>query len=239
MKNSNIRALLQALNWECNDYKLIQQALTHSSYAYEQGEECEHNERLEYLGDAVLELSISDYLFRNYPNFSEGDLTRLRADIVCEASLAKMARKVDLQKHIKLGKGEEASGSRQRTALLADVIESLIGAVYLDQGFAICYQNVIDFFHPLVQDLANGELRHDYKTLVQEMIQAKLGITPVYRVVNESGPAHDKTFTAQVLFADQVQGEGVGRSKKEAEQMAAKNAWENSTALGAEAGADK
>ncbi len=186
-----------------------------------------HNERLEFLGDAVLELIISDYLYNFYGELSEGDLTRLRADLVCENSLSRLALWFNMGEFLLLGKGEKAHGGNYRPSILADVVEALIGALYLDVGYMRCYQYVTALFEPLFKILDDGGLRRDYKTLVQEHLQFKHGVTPVYAIVKESGPDHEKTFFSQLLMNKKVIGRGKGRSKKEAEQSAAKSAWDN------------
>ncbi|HOL18051.1 MAG TPA: ribonuclease III, partial [Bacillota bacterium] len=205
--------------------KLYEQALTHSSFAHERGHSSDHNERLEFLGDAVLELIISDYLFHHYPHFSEGKLTRLRSDLVCEASLARLANNLELGRYLRLGKGEAVGGGASRPSLLADTVEALIGALYLDLGLESCRRYVLELFRPVLQDLKEGVLRQDYKTLLQEYAQAHYAITPEYTIVSESGPDHNKTFEAEVLLDCSAVGRGQGRSKKEAEQAAAREAW--------------
>jgi ribonuclease III len=220
-----IYELLASLGWEVKTLSYYEQSLTHSSYAHEKGQRRIHNERLEFLGDAVLELIISDYLYQHYPNFSEGKLTKLRADLVCEASLARLAFGLNLGQYLRLGKGEINGGGASRPSLLADTIEALIGANYLDQGLEICRQNILELFSPILQELKEGILRRDYKTLLQEFAQARYAVTPVYRIVRESGPDHDKVFKAEVILTSDAVGAGEGRSKKEAEQAAAKEAW--------------
>ncbi|MEW5785397.1 MAG: ribonuclease III [Bacillota bacterium] len=220
-----LQGFLHTLNWAVNDLKLYEQALTHSSFAHERGSRNGHNERLEFLGDAVLELIVSDYLFYTYPHFPEGKLTRLRADLVCEASLAKMAYALNLGGYLRLGKGEMVGGGCSRPSLLADAVEALIGALYLDLGLDKCRQYVLDLYQPVLQDLQEGVLRQDYKTILQEFAQARFAVTPEYIIIHETGPDHDKTFEAEVLLHDQHIGRGSGRSKKEAEQAAAKEAW--------------
>lgn len=217
--------LLDNLKWEYKNIDLYEQALTHSSYAHEKNNNTGHNERLEFLGDAVLELIISDYLYKSYGFFTEGSLTKLRADFVCEASLAQLALWYDIGDYMYLGKGEDAYGGRYRPSLLADAMEALIGALYLDVGFANCYDYVITLFEPVFKVLDEGVLRRDYKTLVQELAQARYGITPVYRIIDERGPDHQKVFVSQVSLKSEVIGTGAGKSKKEAEQIAAKQAW--------------
>lgn len=207
------------------DYYL--QALTHSSYANERGLEAgAHNERLEFLGDAVLELAVSEALYTYFPELPEGRLTRFRAGLVCEESLSSLARELDLGTLIRLGKGEDSSGGRLRPSLLADALEALLGAVYLDLGFEEVRALTGRLFLPLFKELTHGCLYRDYKTLLQEYTQAKLALTPEYQIISEQGPDHAKTFVAQVLINNQASGQGSGRTKKEAEQEAAREAYD-------------
>jgi len=224
-----INELLNDLGWKAGNLSYYEQALTHSSFAHERGHRRLHNERLEFLGDAVLELIISDYLYQKYSQLSEGKLTKLRADLVCEASLARIAYGLNLGQYIRLGKGEIVGGGASRPSLLADTIEALIGAHYMDRGFEVSREKVLELFFPILQELQEGHLRRDFKTLLQEFTQARYAVTPSYRIVRESGPDHEKTFTAEVMLAADVVGAGEGRSKKEAEQAAAKEAWNTLT----------
>lgn len=220
-----LQHFLKTVGWRVKEPKIFEQALTHSSYAHERGYHNNHNERLEFLGDAVLELIISDYLYHHYPQLSEGKLTRLRADLVCETSLFQLASNIELGLYLRLGKGEEAGGGAGRPSLLADAVEALIGALFLDLGLEQCRFYVLDLYQPILQDLQEGVLRQDYKTLLQEFAQARYAITPEYRVIRESGPDHDKIFESAVILGSRIAGRGEGRSKKEAEQAAAKEAW--------------
>ncbi|NLN06295.1 MAG: ribonuclease III [Firmicutes bacterium] len=207
--------------------ELYLQALTHSSYAHEHNLGGNtHNERLEFLGDAVLELAVSEILYHRFPRLPEGKLTRFRAGLVCEESLARLAEKLQLGSYLRLGRGEAASGGRRRPSLLADALEALLGAIYLDQGFAAVRDVVEKLFQPLLHELEDGGLINDFKTLLQEYTQAKMGVTPEYIIVDECGPDHEKIFTAQLLLDGRSYGEGSGRSKKEAEQEAAREAYE-------------
>jgi ribonuclease III len=223
--SEKVRSFLNSLGWEFNNISLYEQALTHSSFAHERGHRRSHNERIEFLGDAVLELIISDFLYEQYPHLSEGKLTKLRADLVCEASLARLAFTLNLGQYIRLGRGEIVGGGASRPSLLGDAIEALIGAHYLDLGIEACRNNILKLYQPILQELQEGVLRRDYKTLLQEFSQARFSVTPVYRIVNERGPDHNKTFEAEVLLNTDPVGIGPGRSKKEAEQAAAKEAW--------------
>ncbi|WLV25731.1 ribonuclease III [Aciduricibacillus chroicocephali] len=216
--------LMEDLNITFRDGNLLKQAFTHSSYVNEHREENNSdNERLEFLGDAVLELGVSQYLFRNHTELAEGQMTKLRASIVCEASLVNFARALDFGNYILLGKGEEQTGGRNRPALLADVFESFLGALYLDQG----YDAAIDFLEKYVfPKVSTGAFSHamDYKSQLQELVQQYKNQQITYSIINEKGPSHDKEFIAQVSINDDIAASGTGRTKKEAEQRAAKNA---------------
>ncbi|MBS4177153.1 ribonuclease III [Lederbergia citrea] len=207
-----------------NDEKLLMQAFTHSSYVNEHRKKPhEDNERLEFLGDAVLELSVSQYLFKKYPTMSEGELTKLRAAIVCEPSLVMFANEVKFGEVVLLGKGEEMTGGRTRPALLADAFEAFIGALYLDQGL----ETVISFLDKVVYlKVDSGAFSHvmDFKSQLQEYVQRDGPGTLEYKILQEEGPAHNRIFVSQVSINNEVLGEGAGRSKKEAEQHAAQMA---------------
>lgn len=214
--------------WNNEDHLL--QALTHSSFAHENRNHqlsLEHNQRLEFLGDAVLELVVSDYLYNKYPEYPEGALTKIRAGIVCEPSLAGIANSMNLGDFLLMGKGEERSGGRKRPSILADAMEALIGAVYIDQGMENVYSFVIEKLDPVIERVVqSGGLKTDYKTQLQELVQKKSENTLGYRILQESGPDHSKTFVAGVSFQGIQWGQGSGRTKKEAEQDAARHAME-------------
>jgi ribonuclease-3 len=222
--NRDLKALQKAIGISFKNPEMLKQAFTHSSYVNEHRiSGPKDNERLEFLGDAVLELTVSEFLFFAYPGRMEGELTKLRASIVCEPSLVVFAEKLDFGAYVLLGKGEELTGGRSRPALLADVFESFIGALYLDQGL----ETVKNFLKSYVFTQISSEgklLVMDYKTQLQEHTQQhSLGIIE-YRIVDERGPAHDREFIAEVFMGDQLLGKGMGRSKKEAEQQAASKA---------------
>ncbi len=212
------------LNWK-NPEHLIQ-ALTHSSYAHENKNlNLEHNQRLEFLGDAVLELVVSNYLFNKYPDYPEGTLTKIRAGIVCEPSLALVAENLNLGELLLMGRGEERSGGRKRPSILADALEALIGGIYLDRGMGKATEFIINKLSPVIETvIQNGGLNSDFKTQLQELVQKKSENTLGYTIIEESGPDHLKTFVAGVMFQGELQGSGSGRTKKEAEQAAAKDA---------------
>jgi ribonuclease-3 len=204
---------------------LLHQALIHSSYANEAKEKnIVHNERLEFLGDAVLELASSTYLYMQFPQMPEGQLTKTRASIVCSSSLAELARRLHLGDYLLLGRGEEMSGGRDRQTNLEDVFEAVIGAIYLDQGWEAAKDYVIRQLSPLFKEAERGAIFKDYKTILQEVVYQEAQQTVSYELVGTSGPDHDKTFTFNVRITGKVMGTGTGRSKKEAEQRAAKEA---------------
>lgn len=207
------------------DTNILKQAFTHASYRNEHRKaQIQDNERLEFLGDAVLELIISDFLFLTHPNMPEGELTRMRAAIVCEASLVMFARRLSFDQFVRLGRGEERSGGRARPGLLADVFEAFLGAVYIDQGIDVVRKFVHTHVIPYLSDTKVGV---DYKTALQEWVQQHLGVSMHYVIVEERGPAHAREFVVHVQVGANVMGIGFGKSKKEAEQQAA------ATALGA------
>nr|WP_186725563.1 ribonuclease III [Planomicrobium sp. CPCC 101110] len=213
--------LQQELNIAFKQPALLYQAFTHSSYVNEhRRRHYTDNERLEFLGDAVLELSVSHYLYTKYPEMSEGELTKLRAAIVCEPSLVTFANELGFGKYILLGKGEELTGGRTRPALLADVFESFVGALYLDQGLEAVVAFLEVVLYPKVEIGAFSHVM-DYKSQLQELVQQKNNGALTYEIIDEKGPAHSRVFVTRVSLADKELGIGNGRSKKEAEQQAA------------------
>jgi ribonuclease-3 len=220
--------LLEAALGTAVEPGLLERALTHRSYAYEHGG-LPTNERLEFLGDSVLGVIITDALYRTHPDLAEGQLAKLRASVVNTRALAGVARSLDLGKWLRLGKGEEVTGGRDKASILADTTEALIGAVYLDRGLEAATVMVRRLFDPLMEAATAEGAALDWKTSLQELTAAKgLGV-PEY-VVGESGPDHQKAFTAAAVVQGEVHGEGAGRSKKEAEQQAAEAAWRDLTA---------
>jgi len=203
--------------------ELLERALTHRSFAYENGG-LPTNERLEFLGDSVLGVVVTDTLFREHPALSEGRLAKLRAAVVNARALAEVARTIGLGEHIKLGRGEEATGGRDKASILSDTVEAVIGAVYLSAGFEGASRVVHLLFDPLMESAAGLGAGLDWKTSLQELsAEHALGV-PEY-VIEDEGPDHEKTFTAQVQVGDELYGHGTGRSKKEAEQQAAETAY--------------
>lgn len=217
--SSRLRELEQRIGYQFRDFSLLKQAMMHSSYTNEKNlPKYQCNERLEFLGDAVLELVSSEFLFKDSPQIPEGELTKTRASMVCEPSLAMCARDIGLGSYLLLGKGEETTGGRLRDSVTSDALEALIGAVYLDGGFT----NAKEFIHRFVlTDLEDKKLFYDSKTILQEMVQAAKNGSVSYRLTGEEGPDHSKTFSVEVLIGDQAYGSGRGRTKKAAEQQAA------------------
>jgi len=221
--NSGILALCAKLGYEFNNEEYLIKALTHSSYANE-NKTGESNERQEFLGDAVLSIVVSDYLFGRY-HMAEGDLTRVRSTLVCEKSLCDFAREIGLGDALLLGKGEEQTGGRSRPSILADAFEALIAAIYLDGGLEAAKAFILPFVGRALGDRVQSGV-NDYKTLLQEIVQKNPGEQLNYKLVDESGPDHAKCFVAEVHLNSNVIGRGEGRSKKTAEQNAARQALE-------------
>ena len=219
--------LEQRIGYCFHNKALLKQALTHSSYTNEQKiNKTENYERIEFLGDAVLELVSSDFLFREHPDVPEGELTKLRAAVVCEGALCEIARELGIPEEIRLGHGEENGGGRKRPSILADATEALLGAIYLDGGIEPARAFVLRFIPHKVDVAVAGGAFKDYKTMLQEIVQKNKQETLEYRLAGQSGPDHDKRFTMELLLNSNVFASGTGRSKKEAEQLAAKKALE-------------
>ena len=216
--NSHLKELEERIAYEFKNKNLFTQALTHSSYANEHRlDHSRCNERLEFLGDAVLEIVTSEFLYRKYETLPEGDLTKIRASIVCEPTLAYCAGDIELGQYLYLGKGEDATGGRNRNSVVSDAMEALIGAIYLDGGFA----NAKEFIHRFIlNDIEHKQLFYDSKTILQELIQGRHEQLS-YELIDESGPDHDKQFTVAVLVDGERVSEGEGHTKKAAEQQAA------------------
>lgn len=215
----SITDLEDKIGYHFNDKSLIKQSLTHSSYTNEQKIRKNGDyERLEFLGDAVLELISSEFLFKQHPDMTEGKLTKLRSSLVCEPALAQCAREIDLGSYLLLGKGEEATGGRYRDSITSDVMEALIGALYLDGGFEAARKFILKY---ILSDIENRILFYDSKTVLQEIIQTKPNQKLVYVLVDEIGPDHNKEFVVEALLNDKKIGFGQGKTKKAAEQKAA------------------
>lgn len=214
-----IEKFQQIIGYEFENQGLLRQALTHSSYANEKKfKKHSDNERLEFLGDAVLEIVSSEFLYLNYPDLSEGDLTKLRASLVCEPTLAGCTAQIQLKEFLLLGRGEEMTGGRNRKSILSDALEAVIGAIYLDGGFTNAKEFILTY---ILTDIENKKLFYDSKTILQEVIQADYTEHLNYQLVEESGPDHDKSFTAEARIGEKVIGRGTGHTKKAAEQEAA------------------
>ena len=217
--NRNLHELENRIKYSFKNKDLLVNAMTHSSYINEKKlKKSDCNERLEFLGDAVLELISSEYLFFMHKDRPEGELTKMRASMVCEKALAFCAREIELGEYLLLGKGEDATGGRKRDSITSDALEALIGAIYLDGGFA----NAKEFVRNLIlNDLEGKRLFYDSKTILQEFVQATTDKSIVYQLVKEEGPDHNKSFTVEAHVGDECLGSGVGRTKKAAEQEAA------------------
>lgn len=224
MQKNNLELLEQKTGHKFKDIAFLKTAVTHSSYANERGREATCNERQEFLGDAVLSVIVSDYLYKS-THLSEGDLTKLRASLVCEKSLCDFARGIDLGSFMLLGRGEEHTGGTNRPSILADAFEAVIAAVYLDGGIEPARAFVVPFIESMLEH-KKQESFNDYKTLLQEIVQKNPQETLTYVLVDEQGPDHDKRFIVEVHLNSNVIGKGEGRSKKSAEQLAAKEALE-------------
>lgn len=211
-----------------NDLSLLDLALTHSSYAHEakQQSKMEYNERIEFLGDSVLSIIVSTYMYKTYPNLLEGQLTKMRAFLVCENSLHGYAKKIHLGDLLQLGHGERLSGGRMRPSILADAFEAVLGAIYLDQGLAVAEAYIMRLMRTDIDNVCQNGIFNDYKTRLQEYLQRDGEADIVYRLKGSSGPEHNKKFISEVLASGKLIGEGEGRTKKDSEQHAAQKALE-------------
>lgn len=219
MSLKSISDLEQVIGYSFKDKALVKRALTHSSYANEQKiNKSGDYERLEFLGDAVLELVSSEFFYHEYPQMPEGRLTKLRSSHVCEPALAFCAREFGLEQYILLGKGEERTGGRERDSIISDVCEAIIGALYLDGGMTIAHKFIHQF---ILNDIENKSLFYDSKSILQETVQANGHISLEYKLISEEGPDHDKIFTVEVFIGGKSSGIGSGKTKKGAEQKAA------------------
>lgn len=226
-EEKKLMRLQASLGYLFQDISLLKLALTHKSYAYEIGKNKtgEYNERIEFLGDAILEHIISDMLYMQKPVLSEGEMTKKRAAIVCESSLSAAMRRMEGQEYIYLGKCEKTTNGKRKNAIIADAFESIIGAIYLDGGYEVVRDIVLRLLDKEIKIvLSGGDLNIDYKTRLQEKLQEHGNVKIEYILLKEEGPEHDKTFTISLIFNGKKIGEGVGKSKKQAEQQAAKAA---------------
>ncbi|MBC5996090.1 ribonuclease III [Romboutsia ilealis] len=217
----NIYKFEETIDYKFNNKEYILEALTHSSYSNE-NKRYNFNERLEFLGDSVLSIVVSDYLFKNEKDLPEGELTKLRASIVCEESLSEVANKIKLGDFMLLGKGEEATGGRERISILADAFEAVIAAIYLDGSIEDARNFILNNMKYIISDARRGKIFRDYKTHLQEVLQGKGESNIWYKLIDEKGPDHNKRFIMEVGTNNDVLGIGEGKSKKEAEQLAAR-----------------
>ncbi len=221
-----MKILENKMKYEFADKKLLAKALTHKSLANESQAENEHNEKLEFLGDAVLDLALGELLYEYFPQDNEGDLSKKRASLVNEEHLSIRAQSIGLNEYIRLGKGEIMSNGGQKPRLLASCYEALIGALYLDGGWDKARDFIRQEYYPLLLNFSEESFQRDYKTRLQEKIQSEHRETPTYELVKEDGPPHERIFQVQILFRERVLSSGEGKSKKSAEQNAAKLALE-------------
>lgn len=216
----------QLIGYSFEDMSLLNIALTHSSYTANKQEHIEHNERLEFLGDSVLSMIVSQYIFKSCKEMAEGQLTRIRANVVCEQSLYIAASKINLGKYLAISKGEELTGGRKRPSILADAFEALIAAIYLDGGLSKGKNFVLSMLKSTIKQAVQNKIITDYKSFIQEHIQKTSQGKISYKLLSEEGPDHGKTFKMAILHDEKTLGIGVGNSKKEAQQAAAKDAVE-------------
>jgi ribonuclease-3 len=229
MKESEDRLdeLEERLGVTFSDKGLLEQALTHRSMQGQGDMSGETNERLEFLGDAVLGVVVANHLYRQFPEYTEGELTKMKAVVVSEVSLSEIARQLGIGEFLRVAKGEDASGGRERPSILADAMEALIGAVYVDQGPEAARGLILRVLKGALRAVYSKEYHKDYKTVLQEILQERHKAPPQYNTVAETGPDHEKTFVVEARFGDQILGVGSGKSKKEAEQAAAKEALDS------------
>ena len=222
-----ITELEKTLQVSFRDFVLLQQALVHRSYLNENPDfELRSNERLEFLGDSVLSAVIAEKLYADYPSLAEGDMTKLRSALVRGETLARISQRLNLADYLYLGRGEESSGGRTRQSILADALEAVIGAVYLDQGFNACRELILRLYEGEVEKAVSDSLTADFKSRLQETAQSKYREVPEYRLVSAEGPDHAREFIVEVLVGGRIMGKGKGKSKREAEKEAARSALE-------------
>lgn len=226
-RKKELEEIQQLINYSFSKLSLLNTALTHSSYTANRQEVLEHNERLEFLGDSVLSTVVSQFIFRSCNEMAEGQLTRIRANIVCEQSLHSAANKINLGKYLLLSKGEELTGGRTRPSILADAFEALIAAIYLDGGLDKAKVFVLDMLDHTIKQAIQNKIISDFKSFIQEYIQKTSQGKISYKLLSEEGPDHNKTFEIAIMLDDALLGQGQGASKKEAQQAAAKNAVDN------------
>lgn len=221
-RKEELARIQKTLGYSFREIKLLNKALTHKSYVNETGQELKHNERFEFLGDSVIDLIVSEYMVRKYSDYKEGTLSKIRAGVVNESCLAKLALNIDLGDFLLLGRGEEISGGRKKASLLANAYEALAGAIYFDSDIETTARILLPDIKKEITSFIDTPESRDYKSDLQEYTQNKFNCIPVYKVANEIGPDHEKQFEVVVSVKDKNRGRGMGRSKKEAEQAAAK-----------------
>lgn len=225
--NNNLQELEDKINYKFKDCQILETAVTHSSYVKEHAHVKKSNERLEFLGDAFFDAIIGEELFNKFSEKEEGFLSQLRATLVCESALAQQADRIGLGEYLRLGNGEDRNGGRKRKSILADALEAVMGAVYLDGGFEAVKQVVLGIFEKDIHEVESGHYNiKDYKTALQEKLQRNGNVNIKYKVINENGPDHDKTFTVRLAIDGKEQTMGEGKSKKKAEQQAAQKLLE-------------
>ncbi len=225
-RKEELAKLQKTLAYSFMEVKLLNKALTHKSYVNETEENLKHNERFEFLGDSVLDLIVSEYMIRKFSDYKEGVLSKIRAGVVNESCLAKLARKIDLGDYLLLGRGEEMSGGRNKPSLLANAYEALVGAIYFDSNLETAAKVLLPSIKKEIKGFIETPESRDYKSDLQEYTQNKMVCIPAYKVTKEIGPDHEKQFEVVVSIKNKSRGKGMGRSKKEAEQAAAKMALE-------------
>ncbi|MBI5184010.1 MAG: ribonuclease III [Nitrospinae bacterium] len=219
-----LEILQERLNYRFKELNLLNEALTHKSYVNEKNSDLRDNERLEFLGDSVIDLIVGDYSFKRFSNYSEGDLSKIRAAVVNEIDLAEIARRIGIGRFILLGKGEEQSGGESKNSILSNTFEAIIAAIYLESGLENTYSVIINIFKERIDDVGNSCHYRDFKSELQEFTQGRFNCIPSYRISSESGPDHEKVFEINVIIGGVIYGKGKGKNKKEAEQLSAKEA---------------
>ncbi len=226
-RKEHLESFQKNLGYTFNNPQLLNKALTHKSYVNEMAEPIKNNERFEFMGDSVLDMIVSDFIVRKFPDFAEGPLSKIRAAVVNEACLADLARSVDLGPYLLLGKGEELSGGREKNSLLADAYEAVAGAVYFDSNMETAFRIFLPALENKIIQYADTSDYRDFKSELQEYTQTHLSCIPTYRIIKETGPDHAKLFEVAAWIQEEMRGQGAGRSKKEAEQAAAKSALDS------------
>lgn len=224
IRKKDLKRFLRSINIGFRDYKLLNLALSHRSYINELKLD-ENNEKLEFLGDSILGFVITEYLFLSFPDYSEGDLAKIKSFVISENSLSKIAKSIGLNQYVLISKGEESSGGRNKKTIISDAFEAFLGSYYIDSNFNKAKELLLRLFKKEVELVVEDRHEKDYKTLLQELAQKKYKICPAYRLKSKKGPEHDRVFMMEVIINNQIYGIGEGKSKKDAEKVAAKNAY--------------